>query len=472
MISSDITSSPVLFSQEQANIFLDIDLQLIRKTILLNGSNNGIRFSDFNLKNLILHIALMISRINNDASIEDFDLPFFDNEVKHTINTLLLEIERDFDIKIPAGERNYIYTHFFSNSPMFISEVSNETIESLVHELLHNVFLRYGYDLQNDDILIKDLTSHLRSIMTVKYFNLNKKNPLINMIKSNYPFEFEITLIALKETLKGKFEMFSEDEVAYIALHIGAAIERFSAKNRQKRRIMLVCGSGHATTRMIEAQLNSLFDDTMNITAKLSYNEFLTHSLNNVDLVLTTVPLMGEIDIPNIFIELPIQSTTIERIHEHLSEPALEFDLGQYFDPDLFLIQHKTTSKEAVITDLINKLNEKGLVDEQFQDSVMQRENLASTLMDSMIAIPHPMNASSIETKIAVALLDKPVIWTNNQTAQIILLLAIAEEDRNQLENLYGAFVDITNNTKVQSQILKVTCLEEFLEILHTSKQQ
>ena len=265
--------------------------------------------------------------------------------------------------------------------------------------------------------------------------------------------------------------MFSEDEVAYIALHIGAAIERFSSNNRKMKRVMLVCGSGHATIRMIEAQLNSTFKDRMIITQRLSYNEFLNNSLENIDFIVSTVPIKDEVSVPVVHIELPLLISSFEKIEEYISDSIVPFNLEKYFDENLFLSNHKADSKNDIIEFLVGKLYQQGLVDGDFLESVLQRENLASTLMDDMIAIPHPLTARSSQTKIAVAILDKPVEWSDNQTAQIILLLAIAESDRNHLEFLYEAFVDITSNPKIQSQIIKVQTLDHFLNILHNAKK-
>lgn len=56
----------------------------------------------------------------------------------------------------------------------------------------------------------------------------------------------------------------------------------------------LVCGSGMATSRMLEARLKSYFQSKLEILACLSYQQYLSldeHKLLEADFLITTVPL-------------------------------------------------------------------------------------------------------------------------------------------------------------------------------------
>ena len=63
--------------------------------------------------------------------------------------------------------------------------------------------------------------------------HLENKNPLLNTIKTNYPLPFEISKTILSQS--SNIVTFPEDDIGYIALHIGAAIERcFSGSIKKK----------------------------------------------------------------------------------------------------------------------------------------------------------------------------------------------------------------------------------------------
>lgn len=73
---------------------------------------------------------------------------------------------------------------------------------------------------------------------------MNIRNPLLNDIKVNFPAAFEGALIASK-CINNFLEVeVGEHEVAFIALHIGVALERMKNKNKKIKRVILVCASG------------------------------------------------------------------------------------------------------------------------------------------------------------------------------------------------------------------------------------
>ncbi len=78
------------------------------------------------------------------------------------------------------------------------NRVDTKIIE-YVEEILEVINNQYTFDLRNDSVLFDDLVLHFKSILNSKSYNLNKVNPLINTIKSNYPLAFEITLNAIEK---------------------------------------------------------------------------------------------------------------------------------------------------------------------------------------------------------------------------------------------------------------------------------
>ncbi|MFQ7174513.1 MAG: PRD domain-containing protein [Thomasclavelia ramosa] len=80
-----------------------------------------------------------------------------------------------------------------------------------------------------------DLFLHFKSILNTKSFALNKRNPLLNTIKTNFPLAFDITLTCTAKIFNKPPYILTEDEVGYVSLHIGAAIERcFRKPSKQK----------------------------------------------------------------------------------------------------------------------------------------------------------------------------------------------------------------------------------------------
>ena len=68
------------------------------------------------------------------------------------------------------------------------------------------------------------------------------------------------------------------------------------------------------------------------------------------------------------------------------------------------------------------------------------------------------------ETKVAVAILKKPLAWNDSDNIQIVFLLAIKQGVKKDMEHLYDVFINIVNDTKLQQRILKA---ESFFQFMH-----
>lgn len=61
----------------------------------------------------------------------------------------------------------------------------------------------------------------------------------------------------------------SDDEWAYISLHLMAAIERYS--NRHKLRVLVVCATGYGSAMMLKNRLEKEFEGRLRIVDVISY---------------------------------------------------------------------------------------------------------------------------------------------------------------------------------------------------------
>ena len=70
------------------------------------------------------------------------------------------------------------------------------------------------------------------------------------------------------------------------------------------------------------------------------------------------------------------------------------------------------------------------------------------------------------DTKVAVAIIDKPLTWYQQDTVQIIFLLAIKQGDQQDIEHLYDIFIEIVNNAKLQQSIIHSYNYDSFINNL------
>ena len=458
------------FTKDEYTLFEGIDLDLLKQIISNKLKNAHIKTNDFNFKNLIIHFALMISRIQFDCYINTNNTIKIDDNYTDFIDDIANEIEYTFNITISEGEKKYIYSHLVANTQLNDLVDNDNKIKELVEELLNNIYFDYNFDLRNDEILSHDLFLHFKSILNTKSFALNKRNPLLNTIKTNFPLAFDITLTCTAKIFNKPPYILTEDEVGYVSLHIGAAIERCFSGSLQNKSVILVCGSGQATTRMLEARLNVFFKDKITIVRKASYNEFINYTkreLLNIDFVISTIPLKSE-HIPTITVDFALNNQDIEAISKFLTSISLNKmkKSNKFFDKNLFIHLDGIYSKESLLKQMCQLMEKQNIVDSNYFDCVMERENLAKTNMNEVFALPHPMRLCAKDTKVAVAIIDKPLTWYQQDTVQIIFLLAIKQGDQQDIEHLYDIFIEIVNNAKLQQSIIHSYNYDNFINNL------
>ena len=418
------------FTKEERTIFKDIDLDLLKDITIKQLDEHFVKTSDFNLKNIIIHLALMTTRVlgNNYISIQNINT---DASIMGLVNGLCRELEEHYDIAISKGEKNYIYLQIVANTHLEITDIDDDHLRTSILKVLDVIYQDYNFDLRNDEILIADLFRHLKSIFTSKLYDLNST----------------------------------------VSIYIGAAIERCYYKSPKKKNVILVCGSGHATTRMLEARLNVVFPDKINIVKCVSYNEYSNYTKENVkdiDFVITTVVLKSNL-LPSIMVDFALNNKDVESINRYLSKLLRKrlqmFD--QFFDKDLFFRFNEQLDKETVIKMMCNKLQEKNFVNEDFLQSVLKRETIGKTNMNDVFALPHPMEMCANDTKVAVALLKDPIAWNDSNKIQIVFMLVLKHGEQKDFEHLYDIFIEIINTPKLQQNILKAKTYEEFLDVLY-----
>lgn len=470
MLSSNFTEYVTSFTKEERSIFYNIDLDWLRKMTISQLDKHFVKTSDYNMKNIIIHLALMTTRVMGNHYINLYNVTP-DSSIMGLVNGLCGEVENKYDIILSQSEKNYMYLQLIANTHLDITHIDDEKLRDSITRMLEVIYTDFNFDLRNDEILCADLFRHLKSIFTSKLYDLNSNNPLLETIKTNYPLEYEITLTAIAKTFVFEPYVLKEDDVGYVSIYIGAAIERCYYKSQKKKNVLLVCGSGQATTRMLETRLNIVFPDKINIVKCLSYNEYSNYTkedVKDVDFVITTITLDNSL-LPFVMVDFALNNKDVESINRHLSKMLHKrlqmFD--HFFDKDLFMRLDGNFTKEEVIRHMYEKTYSKGIVDERFIDSVLKREAIGKTNMNDVFALPHPMELCATDTKVVVALLDNPIQWNESNDIQIVFMLVIKQGEQKDFEHLYDIFIEIISDSKLQQNIIKSQTYEEFMDVLY-----
>ncbi|EDO1166685.1 BglG family transcription antiterminator [Listeria innocua] len=405
----------------------------------------NIRFTDEALQNLLLHMMILVERIELGHSLEQFELTDVSEEEITIANNLAGILASLFEIEMSEGDKNYLLLQIASKRILNVEdkEISEFDDYAYIEGMLNRIESQYFYRLQDDLQLKKDLIAHIHSMLYRVKYHMTVKNPMTEHIKRYYPLAYEITLDAVESLKKDYPYDINQNELAYLALHIGASLERnYQISYYRHKSALIVCGSGFGTARIVEAKVKSAVSN-LDITKVVSIQEYNRFIHIEEDIILSTVRIPEKnkpvIKISNIPTNEELKM--LGAIIEEQTDPNRGF-LSSFFDA-AFFARSTLTTKTAILEEMVESLKSKNIVGDEFLNSVIERERLGSTVLGTGIAIPHPLGLMAKETKIVIRILDNPIKWDQKQSVHAVFLLCISKNDYEEAINIYELLVEL-----------------------------
>ena len=432
--------------------------------------------NDFSCVNFILHVTIMVSRINHgNHIINNNELIQVTNKNDEKIaKELCLALEQVFNVSFNSSEILEIYI-LFKNTANYIND-ENENVSLLVSDeiiqitknIIKNVDEHFFINLDSDNF-ITPFMLHLKNLKNRLIKNNLLKNPMLDSIKISCPTIYDIsTFIAYQLTLSFH-ENVNEDEIAFIALHVGTEIER-QKKEETKVSCLLLCPEYLNITSTLHKKIMMDFGDQLTIQKSISFeNEILG---NNFDLLITTVPVLESTNYFTVLLPpFPMSYEknkildAIIRIENTKKSQILTNNLNFYFNEKLFYSMNEDISKSAVINELAERMINLGYVEENFKEEIWKRETASSTAFMN-IAIPHPMKMSAYKTSIGVVISHKGIDWGNQHFVNVVFMIAFNKIDNKHFHALYESLVLLFNEPIVISEIKKCKNFNDFKDIV------
>lgn len=467
LIEKNFESYISQFSASEKELFNEINLENLATAVATYFPPNQFRISDYNRKNFVIHLAIAILRTTKHHKLETVNIFFtVDKKIQSAMEKLIFAIENDYLVTFDLQEKHWLYNHLFSDLQQEAHSNSQTTkIYHFIDQMLLEINEIIGEDLLYDEILRQDLFVHFSSYLSLKELLKNKKNPLLSEIKKKFSYAFELAVLATNNSKwLSEFE-FTEDDIGYLALHIAAAIERKKELSIQKKRVLVICGQGVSTSRLIEAMIKKRFSDKLEIVDIMSYATYQLSEPKNIDIIISTIPLQDQ-KIPIVQIDFLDIKQGMEKIDELLAVDEKHSTLKRLFDASLFAVNNQETTCDTLINSIGNILEEQEIVNKGFTKKVIERERIAPTNITDLIAIPHAIDATTKETKIFVYISQTPIIWRDDKTVKIVFLLAVAEDDKENLHIFFEYLSDLVENKKLQQKIASSQNFEIFLSSL------
>lgn len=441
------------------SLFLRIDILELQKIITEFNNSHHLNLRDVEIISLVIHVALMLERVIRGNEIIN-EVDFVNDEYNHLSIQFANILQIRYEIKLNKSEIKYLSLLLAGKVPSIEENDINE-VKQFIQQLIIEINESFDVDLQQDSKFADNFLIHLiglkRRITNHTFLN----NPLIKELQKNFPVIYDMSVfIALKIQEFFSTQLY-EDEIGYITLHLMGAIERLHTSLHKK--IVLIYPFGQAGYDYIVKKINHIHDLEIEICCQLSMFDAFQIKEYQPDLVISFVHIEEKVGYPIYVCHNLLLEEDIENIYNILKGNHT-FKKNVFFEKELFHIYNDIENKEDVIHRLCESLYYKGYVDQQYEGLVLAREQIAPTAYGSMFAIPHAVKKACFATRIAVALLDKPIDW-NQQKVRLVFLFCLTKERNEEFDLLFEKLVGLLDESKKVRELLKCKKYEEFLEL-------
>ncbi|HEP1459106.1 TPA: BglG family transcription antiterminator [Streptococcus pyogenes] len=484
-----VTSFDNTLSTMVGNTFLEgINFAEIMIIVLDECRDAKLKLSDFVMNNLVLHIALMVQRIRSGCPLELFSIPIAirQSDEYQVALRILYRVEEVMGIRFPKEEANYIALHLkvkHSVGKHWQDDNTDEKLQDHLKACIAKISQLTGMTLETDTNLFQGLLAHMMPLTTRLENHIQLTNPLTEEIKSQYPEIFTLTKQTFSDLLVCQKNDVSDDEWAYISLHLMAAIERYS--NRHKLRVLVVCATGYGSAMMLKNRLEKEFEGRLRIVDVISYYEITEERLKTVDLIISSISLANLMFLtPVITVSVFLSNQDIETIRQFIGEQEgikkevslptqmslakAEQLLTGVFSPNRFLYLDEKISKEDLLLRMIACLDEAGTETfvEDFYHQMVLRENYSPVIYGEVLAFPHPANPMTYSEQVVVAICREPLEWDKaHQAVHFVFLLSPSKGHNHRLKYVSPGLASFVNQVELQQALLEEPNYSKFMTV-------
>ncbi|TDW16375.1 lichenan operon transcriptional antiterminator [Breznakia blatticola] len=332
------------------------------KNLLLNTLNQSkIFMSDTSFQNLVIHLIISIRRMRYSYYVEykQENINQFKKMNEYRIaESIAVALGKEFNEIWNESEICYLTSHILAKKMILSDEGEKKVskqVEFLIEKIIFDIYMEAGIDLGSDDYFKNVLKLHLNPLILRLQSGLISRNMMLDDIKTNYPFAYELALIAKKVIQDEMNVSVIEDECGYIALYIGLAIEKMVGEV-QKKNILIVSSLGRSAIEIQKFKIINQFSEYINRLDVVELYELPNIQHDIYDVVLSSVPITYKIHVPIQYIHSILTSTDLEQIKNKLTQKFQD----TYSTKNLFQniwVSYKPVTSWSEIPESISKSN-------------------------------------------------------------------------------------------------------------------
>ena len=315
----------------------------------------------------------------------------------------------------------------------------------LVRRIVAGASSAYLIDLDDEDFIDR-LALHVDNLVARASEASFSRNPLTASIKAAYPLIYELAVYIASELARTEAISVNDDEIAYIAMHVGAYLDRRRSRGEAVR-VRVAAPVYHDVHTALADRIREAVDDDVTVVAGAEDDDDGRDGTDSADLVVAVLepsPPVERVVVVSPFpsdADLERVRAEIARIRRSRRRARLAAALSSYIAPELFVRGLRGLDRDGAIRMLGDRMIAAGVIDRAYVDGALERERLSSTAFTEHLAVPHAMTMSARRTAIAIAVDDTPIDW-GGAKVNVVALIAFAESGRAEFQEVFDQFVE------------------------------
>ena len=400
-------------------------INIIFNIVQENLEKYRINTSAFKIKQLVIHLILIMKRKKTEKISWKID-----QEALEIAEKCTSEINSKLKYNLNA-ETSKLFSFFISyHFNKFELGVEKIFIKSYINRLINLMEENVGVKFSEDKLLKENLYSHFSRTYLRLTKNIYLNNPLVNNIKKLYPFIFSLLFEVIETLNKESNITLSEDEIAFLTIHFQSSIER---NEEEQFRVVIACYYGLGVSNLLEAKISKL-NKQINVIDIIKLEEVNGYDFSNTDLLVTTneidkSKIMNDI---NVLIVTPLFSKEDEnKFKYYMNEKRNPISINNKLDNINIIVETDKGNYNNTLS-IFKRVNEilknNKAIENEYIDSVLEREKFSSTYIGNGIAIPHGNPEKVLKSHIIIFKSKKDIKW-KQYNVNLVFFLAISKKD-------------------------------------------
>ncbi|KRK52889.1 transcriptional antiterminator [Companilactobacillus kimchii DSM 13961 = JCM 10707] len=467
--------------------FPDINVTQISEAIKKLTMIENIYLNTFDFNNILLHIAIATHRIKNGYQSQNLEK---DNDEKTVIgnNDGERTQERSFGNKLIDFVEQAENIHFSNSERQSLILIVQFSITRKHRDLEDNVkhstivlvdnLIKYVNSMLNIDLRVlnfrEQFAIHIQRLLERSSRGYVERNPMTAKIRKSSPIIYECAVLISNRMEEIEDITLEDDEIAYIAMHIGNAVSEY-INDLHKLYVVVLMPDYQSDNDEFMSRLERLFSQDI-VIGRVIHNPDMINEVDyprKVDFVIqvnSEYSLSGirHANISQFLTQIDYKEVSQLIVALKHKQEKINFtnNLEKFFPKENFKIINNETDRENLFKAICNELEQKGIVTTDFKDRLEAREKMSSTAF-GRVAIPHSLQMIALKTQGYVVIDPKGINWDkDNNHVNLMFLLAINESNKQAYRNIFDDLSQIAVDPKNIARLVKSKTYDEFIKQL------